>query len=237
LSIGWLSWWSGCCSAAAFFVVTTLRNLARDGRTVISSIHQPSSEVFELFDNLTLLSGGRCMYFGVATDAYQVRHYTYNTNTVKKSWTHKCIMRGSFWSWKRTICIIGVCFYLGGSIHRSLQRWGRSWSSMHMYVYWCIMMIKTSPRDSWKLNTWWSWLIINELFCFVQHFATAGFPCPELQNPSDHYLRAVNTDFDQLRTALQQGSNSTCAVSLNSIAPNCCSSGHTMQWCIKDLPF
>ncbi|CAM6018489.1 unnamed protein product [Sphagnum balticum] len=105
---------TGLDSAAAFFVVTTLRNLARDGRTVISSIHQPSSEVFELFDNLTLLSGGRCMYFGVATDA-------------------------------------------------------------------------------------------------CQHFATAGFPCPELQNPSDHYLRAVNTDFDQLRTALQQGSNSTCA--------------------------
>jgi hypothetical protein len=111
-----LSWWSGCCSAAAFFVVTALRNLARDGRTVISSIHQPSSEVFELFDNLTLLSGGRCMYFGVATDACQVRHHTYNTNTVKKSWTHKCITRGLFWSWKCTICIIGVCFYLGGSI-------------------------------------------------------------------------------------------------------------------------
>ncbi len=59
-------------SAAAFFVVSTLRNLARDGRTVIASIHQPSSEVFELFDNLTLLSGGRLVYFGEAPAAREV---------------------------------------------------------------------------------------------------------------------------------------------------------------------
>lgn len=60
------------CSAAAFFVVTTLRNLARDGRTVIASIHQPSSEVFELFDTLTLLSSGKLIYFGQASNAIEV---------------------------------------------------------------------------------------------------------------------------------------------------------------------
>ncbi len=53
-------------------MVSTLRNLARDGRTVIASIHQPSSEVFELFDNLTLLSGGRLVYFGEAKAAREV---------------------------------------------------------------------------------------------------------------------------------------------------------------------
>ncbi|GFZ20704.1 ABC-2 type transporter family protein [Actinidia rufa] len=37
---------SGLDSASAFFVIQTLRNVARDGRTVISSIHQPSSEFF-----------------------------------------------------------------------------------------------------------------------------------------------------------------------------------------------
>ncbi|RYR16457.1 hypothetical protein Ahy_B04g073486 isoform A [Arachis hypogaea] len=45
----------------AFFVTQTLRALARDGRTVITSIHQPSSEVFELFDQLYLLSGGKTL--------------------------------------------------------------------------------------------------------------------------------------------------------------------------------
>ncbi|CAM6014389.1 unnamed protein product, partial [Sphagnum balticum] len=96
---------SGLDSAAAFFVVSTLRNLARDGRTVIASIHQPSSEVFELFDNLTLLSGGRLVYFGEAKAARE-------------------------------------------------------------------------------------------------HFAASGFPCPALRSPSDHFLRAINADFDQdLETA------------------------------------
>ncbi|CAN1282212.1 ABC transporter G family member 11 [Linum perenne] len=37
---------SGLDSASAFFVTQTLRGLSRDGRTVIASIHQPSSEFF-----------------------------------------------------------------------------------------------------------------------------------------------------------------------------------------------
>lgn len=59
-------------SASAFFVTQTLRSLSRDGRTVIASIHQPSSEVFELFDQLYLLSGGKTVYFGQASEAYEV---------------------------------------------------------------------------------------------------------------------------------------------------------------------
>ncbi|CAI0392503.1 unnamed protein product [Linum tenue] len=91
---------SGLDSASAFFVTQTLRGLSRDGRTVIASIHQPSSEVFELFDRLYLLSGGKTVYFGQASDAYEF-------------------------------------------------------------------------------------------------FAQAGFPCPALRNPSDHFLRCVNADFDK----------------------------------------
>ncbi|CAI0422279.1 unnamed protein product [Linum tenue] len=30
-----------------------------------------------------------------------------------------------------------------------------------------------------------------------QFFASAGFPCPPQRNPSDHYLRTVNKDFDE----------------------------------------
>lgn len=65
---------SSGCSASAYFVVQTLKNLARDGRTVISSIHQPSSEVYALFDFLTLLSYGRTIFFGEATSAAEVNH-------------------------------------------------------------------------------------------------------------------------------------------------------------------
>ncbi|KAL3653351.1 ABC transporter G member 15 [Castilleja foliolosa] len=57
---------SGLDSAAAFFVIQAIKNLARDGRTVISSVHKPSSEVFALFDDLYLLSGGETVYFGQA---------------------------------------------------------------------------------------------------------------------------------------------------------------------------
>lgn len=65
---------SGLDSAAAFFIIQAIKNLARDGRTVISSIHQPSSEVFALFDDLYLLSGGETVYFGEAKMAIKVLH-------------------------------------------------------------------------------------------------------------------------------------------------------------------
>ncbi|KAB2621572.1 ABC transporter G family member 11-like [Pyrus ussuriensis x Pyrus communis] len=97
---------SGLDSASAFFVTQTLRALARDGRTVIASIHQPSSEVFELFDQLYLLSSGKTVYFGQAADAYEF-------------------------------------------------------------------------------------------------FAQAGFPCPALRNPSDHFLRCINSDFDKVKATLK----------------------------------
>ena len=43
-----------------------IRKLTQGGRTVLSVIHQPSSEVFDLFDQLCLLSAGRTVYFGRA---------------------------------------------------------------------------------------------------------------------------------------------------------------------------
>ncbi|XP_076944784.1 ABC transporter G family member 15-like [Bidens hawaiensis] len=98
---------TGLDSASAFFVVQALKALARDGRTVISSIHQPSSEVFALFDDLLLLSGGEKVYFGDARDA-------------------------------------------------------------------------------------------------ITYFAESGFPCPIKRNPSDHFLRCINTDFDAVTATLKE---------------------------------
>ncbi|KAJ9705815.1 hypothetical protein PVL29_003764 [Vitis rotundifolia] len=58
---------SGLDSAASYYVMSRIASLDRQhGRTIITSIHQPSSEVFALFDNLCLLSSGRTVYFGPA---------------------------------------------------------------------------------------------------------------------------------------------------------------------------
>ena len=50
---------SGLDAASAYYVMKGIRSLAEGGRTVISIIHQPSSEVFELFEKLCLLSNGK----------------------------------------------------------------------------------------------------------------------------------------------------------------------------------
>ncbi|KAL2510824.1 ABC transporter G family member 15 [Abeliophyllum distichum] len=90
---------SGLDSASSFFVVQALKNIACSGRTIVSSIHQPSGEVFALFDDLLLLSCGETIYFGEAKMA-------------------------------------------------------------------------------------------------VEFFADSGYPCPSRRNPSDHFLRCINSDFD-----------------------------------------
>ncbi|XP_054801384.1 ABC transporter G family member 1-like [Prosopis cineraria] len=95
---------SGLDSAASYYVMSRIARLIklRDGiqRTIVVAIHQPSSEVFQFFHNLCLLSSGETVYFGPALDT-------------------------------------------------------------------------------------------NEFF------ASNGFPCPSLNNPSDHFLRIINKDFDQ----------------------------------------
>ncbi|KAJ6734452.1 hypothetical protein OIU79_001671 [Salix purpurea] len=99
---------SGLDSAASYYVMSRIARLdQKDGnrRTVISSIHQPSSDVFQLFDSLCLLCAGKVVYFGPASEA-------------------------------------------------------------------------------------------NEFFTLN------GFPCPTLQNPSDHFLKTINKDFER---DLEQG--------------------------------
>ena len=64
---------SGLDSAASYYVMSRIAGLDQlHGRTIITSIHQPSSEVFALFDNLCLLSSGRTVYFGAAHAANEV---------------------------------------------------------------------------------------------------------------------------------------------------------------------
>ncbi|KAK3139506.1 hypothetical protein QOZ80_5AG0384390 [Eleusine coracana subsp. coracana] len=92
---------SGLDSAASYHVVSRIARLARrEGMTVIAAVHQPSTEVFDLFHGLCLLAYGRTVFFGPASD----------TN---------------------------------------------------------------------------------------QFFTANGFPCPSLMNPSDHFLRTINKDFEK----------------------------------------
>lgn len=60
---------SGLDSFNSLNVMHTLQLLARRGRTVVTTIHQPRSNIFSMFDRLLLLSKGRVMYFGPAQDA------------------------------------------------------------------------------------------------------------------------------------------------------------------------
>ncbi|KAK1931885.1 Pleiotropic drug resistance protein 3 [Phytophthora citrophthora] len=56
---------TGLDSAAAFDIVSTLRGRARSfGQTVVAALLQPAPEVFELFDDVLLLMGGRVAYHG-----------------------------------------------------------------------------------------------------------------------------------------------------------------------------
>jgi ABC-type multidrug transport system ATPase subunit len=59
---------TGLDSTSAYQVVKTLQNLARRGRTIIVTIHQPRSEIYSLFDNVVLLTRGSPAYAGSAKD-------------------------------------------------------------------------------------------------------------------------------------------------------------------------
>lgn len=59
---------SGLDSVSTVQVVTHLKDLAHSGRTVICVIHQPSSYVLQLFDDVYLLSEGQCIYNGPVGD-------------------------------------------------------------------------------------------------------------------------------------------------------------------------
>lgn len=50
-------------------IVTIMKNMATQGKTILCTIHQPSSEVFPMFDKLLLLAEGRVAYMGSSAGA------------------------------------------------------------------------------------------------------------------------------------------------------------------------
>ncbi|KAJ6852276.1 ABC transporter G family member 22 [Iris pallida] len=60
---------SGLDSTTALRIVQVLHDIAETGKTVITTIHQPSSRLFHKFDKLVLLGKGSLLYFGKASEA------------------------------------------------------------------------------------------------------------------------------------------------------------------------
>uniref|UniRef100_A0A7M4F320 Broad substrate specificity ATP-binding cassette transporter ABCG2 n=1 Tax=Crocodylus porosus TaxID=8502 RepID=A0A7M4F320_CROPO len=62
---------TGLDASTANAVLLLLKRMARRGKTIVFSIHQPRYSIFKLFDTLTLLASGRLLYHGPAQTAMQ----------------------------------------------------------------------------------------------------------------------------------------------------------------------
>ena len=60
---------SGLDSFMAHQVVSVLKALAARGKTIVATLHQPSSELFALFDKILLMAEGRVAFMGTASEA------------------------------------------------------------------------------------------------------------------------------------------------------------------------
>ncbi|CAA3031210.1 ABC transporter G family member 14 [Olea europaea subsp. europaea] len=60
---------SGLDSTTAKRIINTIKRLASGGRTVVTTIHQPSGRLYSMFDKVVLLSEGCPIYYGPASTA------------------------------------------------------------------------------------------------------------------------------------------------------------------------
>ena len=61
---------SGLDSSTSFAVVNALKSLSRKGANIIVVLHQPSYQIFEMFDDVIFLAkGGFTVYVGPAGEA------------------------------------------------------------------------------------------------------------------------------------------------------------------------
>ena len=75
---------SGLDTYSAYSLISNLKDLTNTGRTVICTIHQPSSDILRLFDDMILLNHGKIIYIGEVNNlvnyfssiGYQCPEYT-----------------------------------------------------------------------------------------------------------------------------------------------------------------
>ncbi|KAI9835623.1 MAG: hypothetical protein M1837_003696 [Sclerophora amabilis] len=109
---------SGLDSGAAFNIVRFLRKLADAGQAILCTIHQPSSVLFEHFDELLLLkSGGRVVYHGsLGTDSRTLISY------LERNGGKKCPRKANPAEYMLEVIGAGNPDYKG-------QDWGDVWAS------------------------------------------------------------------------------------------------------------
>ncbi|KAF5299606.1 hypothetical protein FQA39_LY11521 [Lamprigera yunnana] len=59
---------TGLDSSSSLQCISTLKSLAKGGRTIICTIHQPSSSMYNLFDHVYVMADGFCIYKGASSN-------------------------------------------------------------------------------------------------------------------------------------------------------------------------
>ncbi|XP_018330203.1 ATP-binding cassette sub-family G member 1 isoform X2 [Agrilus planipennis] len=59
---------TGLDSSSSLQCISMLKALARGGRTIICTIHQPCATIYEMFDQVYVMSAGSCIYQGASTN-------------------------------------------------------------------------------------------------------------------------------------------------------------------------
>lgn len=62
---------TGLDSSSSLQCVSMLKSLARGGRTIVCTIHQPSAAIYEMFDHIYLVADGQCVYQGAANSTVE----------------------------------------------------------------------------------------------------------------------------------------------------------------------
>lgn len=58
----------GLDSSASLQCISMLKALAKGGRNIICTIHQPSARIYEMFDHVYVLAEGKCVYQGASSN-------------------------------------------------------------------------------------------------------------------------------------------------------------------------